>query len=104
MNYEMGRDIGMVLEDLSPFDFEAVRPRLNISFETNEAKRKAEDRQYELDYNIDHKTHKYRKSALASLVCRSVLKHEFERNNRQTKLKRSSWNGRQTKLKRYSDK
>ena len=60
MNYEMGRDIGMALENLSPFDFEAVRPRLNISFEANEAKRKAEDRQYELDYNIDYKAHKYR--------------------------------------------
>ena len=30
MNYEMGRDIGTALEDLQPFDFEAVRPRLNI--------------------------------------------------------------------------
>ena len=31
MNYEMGRDIGMALEDLSPFDFEAVRPRLRLT-------------------------------------------------------------------------
>ena len=33
MNFDMGRDIGMALEDLSPFDFEAVRPRLNISYQ-----------------------------------------------------------------------
>ena len=59
MNLEMGRDIGMALEDLSPFDCEAVRPRLNISFEANEAKKNVEDRQYELDYNIDYKAHKY---------------------------------------------
>ena len=56
----MGRDIGTALEDLSPFDFEAVRPRLNISFEADAVKKKAEDRQYELDYNIDYKAHKYR--------------------------------------------
>ena len=45
MNFEMGRDIGTALEDLSPFDFEAVRPRLNISFDANETKRAAENRQ-----------------------------------------------------------
>ena len=34
MNYDMGRDIGMALEDLKPFNFKAVRPRLNVLFET----------------------------------------------------------------------
>ena len=60
MNYEMGRDIGKVLEDLTPFDFTAVKPNLNISFESDAAKKKAEDRQYELDYSIDYMAHKYR--------------------------------------------
>ena len=30
-----------------------------MSMEANEALRKAENRQYELDYNIDYKAHKY---------------------------------------------
>ena len=60
MTYEMGRDIGKALEDLSLFDFTGVKPVLGISMESNEALRKAENRQYELDYNIDYKAHKYR--------------------------------------------
>ena len=41
MTYEMGRDIGKALEDLSPFDFTGVKPVLGISKESNEALRKA---------------------------------------------------------------
>ena len=49
------RDIGAaLLEDLKLFDFEAVRPRLNISFETDTAKKTAENRQFEVDYDIDY--------------------------------------------------
>ena len=60
MNFELGRDIGTALEDLSPFDFAAVRPKLKISFESDATVKKAEDRQCELHYNIDYKAHKYR--------------------------------------------
>ena len=49
MNYDNGRDIGTALEELKPFDFEKVRPRLNILMSTEQSIRAAENRQYELN-------------------------------------------------------
>ena len=43
MNYEMGRDIGTALEDLSPFNFTAVKPTLGIPMERREVHHCLED-------------------------------------------------------------
>ena len=73
----MGRDIGTALEDLSPFDFEAVRPRLNISFDKDEKVRKAEDRQMFLTtYSFKKGIQKFKRAGFESATSKMRQLHD----------------------------
>ena len=44
-----GGDMGSALEEMNHFDFQPCKPTLTASTETNAAKKKVEDRQFELE-------------------------------------------------------
>ena len=58
--FDMGKDIGAALEELTPIDFDKVRPSFRKSVSGEATTKAKEDRQFELDYNIDYKAHKQR--------------------------------------------
>ena len=52
----MGRDIGTALEELRPFDFDAVRPRLQISFADEIESVEEDDEEEEVDGALEGET------------------------------------------------
>ena len=58
-NYDHGGDTGSALEDMDHFDFAPCKPSLTASTETDDAKKKTEDRQFELEHTIEFKAHSH---------------------------------------------
>ena len=58
--YDHGGDIGSALEEMNHFDFQPCKPTLIASTETDAVKKKAEDRQFELECTIEFKACSHR--------------------------------------------
>ena len=72
--FDMRKDIEAALEELKPFDFDNVRPSLRKSVSEEATTKAIEDRQFELNYNIDYKAHKQRMDKYEENL---VKAHEF---------------------------
>ena len=69
-----GGDTGSALEEMNHFDFQPCKPTLTASAETDAAKKKVEDRQFELEHTIEFKAYSNRTDTCAQ---NKIKSHSF---------------------------